>query len=246
MDIRCVVCGEPYEAWGINHGDMMAWETDLFRAGAGCPCCLGVKNEDYVPDSLADFENGDEDPIDRIFAREDFECGKVAAWAPPANEVLHECDGCGVKLCRILAAEVYDGYSREKVYDWVIEPRTQASISYYRSHRFSILEPSDYIEGGDEEWNWHPWDDDRSACPYCAKRCDECDEVIVATVPELEPGDPCLPGASFLPPGDYTGNICVHCYDGYCSECQYKYNECQCETEEKEDDLEDSTEEGSD
>jgi len=34
-DIRCVVCGEPWEAYGVNHGDMLPWEAKLFRAGAG-------------------------------------------------------------------------------------------------------------------------------------------------------------------------------------------------------------------
>ncbi len=40
-DLICVKCGEPWNAYGVNHGDMKAWETDLFKKGAGCPCCKG-------------------------------------------------------------------------------------------------------------------------------------------------------------------------------------------------------------
>lgn len=75
-DITCRVCGEPWEAYGIRHGEMTPEEADKFLKGLGCPCCKGKKpdrkDEDDQGDrdfeteflhSLVDTENTDEDPI---------------------------------------------------------------------------------------------------------------------------------------------------------------------------------------
>ena len=38
-DILCRRCGEPWDAYGVTHGDMTALEARRFRAGKGCPVC---------------------------------------------------------------------------------------------------------------------------------------------------------------------------------------------------------------
>jgi len=38
-DVYCRVCGEPWDAFGLFHGDMTDEERDIFLAGLGCPCC---------------------------------------------------------------------------------------------------------------------------------------------------------------------------------------------------------------
>lgn len=38
-DILCRMCGEPWEAYGVRHGDMEPAEARRFLAGEGCPCC---------------------------------------------------------------------------------------------------------------------------------------------------------------------------------------------------------------
>jgi uncharacterized protein YbaR (Trm112 family) len=48
MDILCVKCGEPWDAYGVNHGDMIAWEADMLRRGIGCPACKGVKKRNLT------------------------------------------------------------------------------------------------------------------------------------------------------------------------------------------------------
>jgi len=43
-DINCVVCGEPYETYYVNH-DMTVSERNRLLSGKGCECCKGVKPE---------------------------------------------------------------------------------------------------------------------------------------------------------------------------------------------------------
>ena len=38
-DLVCNVCSEPWDSWGIRHGDMTADERKKFLQGKGCPCC---------------------------------------------------------------------------------------------------------------------------------------------------------------------------------------------------------------
>lgn len=50
-DIYCKICNEPWDVWGLAHGDVKAWEADMIRKGIGCPCCLQNEKErspDYI------------------------------------------------------------------------------------------------------------------------------------------------------------------------------------------------------
>ena len=38
-DLICNLCGEPWDTWGTNHGDMTALEVKKFLKGKGCPIC---------------------------------------------------------------------------------------------------------------------------------------------------------------------------------------------------------------
>lgn len=38
-DLICNVCSEPWDAWGVNHGDMTKREKKRFYQGKGCPSC---------------------------------------------------------------------------------------------------------------------------------------------------------------------------------------------------------------
>ncbi len=43
-DITCAKCGEPWDAYGVRHGDMDDEEAERFLNGEGCPCCgFGTK-----------------------------------------------------------------------------------------------------------------------------------------------------------------------------------------------------------
>jgi len=38
-DVYCAKCGEPWDAYGVLHGDMTKEEAKRFLNGEGCPCC---------------------------------------------------------------------------------------------------------------------------------------------------------------------------------------------------------------
>ena len=38
-DIVCSIGGEPWDAYGVRHGDMTPAEARKFLAGQGCPSC---------------------------------------------------------------------------------------------------------------------------------------------------------------------------------------------------------------
>ena len=40
-DTHCLVCSEPWDIYGLAHGDVKAWEADCIRRGFGCPACKG-------------------------------------------------------------------------------------------------------------------------------------------------------------------------------------------------------------
>jgi len=59
MNIHCAICNEPWDDYGLSHGDVAAWEADMIRKGYGCPCCIqnGFNpTEEYVePKQLVVF-----------------------------------------------------------------------------------------------------------------------------------------------------------------------------------------------
>lgn len=45
-DVYCAKCGEPWDAYGVFHGDMTEEEAKRFLNGEGCPCCnFGKKKQ---------------------------------------------------------------------------------------------------------------------------------------------------------------------------------------------------------
>ena len=44
VDVYCQVCNEPWDSYGVGHGDMEDWEREKFYGGQGCPACrFGTK-----------------------------------------------------------------------------------------------------------------------------------------------------------------------------------------------------------
>ena len=80
MDLRCVICGEPWDAYGVRHGDMLSWESALFLKGVGCPYCKGKRPEHLTDVDQLDFlrdrllinpdEDGDLDLVARLTSGE--------------------------------------------------------------------------------------------------------------------------------------------------------------------------------
>lgn len=66
-DIKCRMCGEPWDYYGLKHGDVELDEGERILNGEGCPCCSFGKDKgkcgnhdiEYVG-SLMDNSEGDE------------------------------------------------------------------------------------------------------------------------------------------------------------------------------------------
>jgi hypothetical protein len=44
QDVYCAVCDEPWDRYGVTHGDMTSAEAAAFYQGEGCPAChFGTK-----------------------------------------------------------------------------------------------------------------------------------------------------------------------------------------------------------
>ncbi len=219
MDISCAVCLEPWDSYGITHGDMLPWERDLFRKGAGCPCCKGETPDGVDPDDAAEehirdawLRGGTDDPDAYTLG---FELGVSdetptrPAWEPPPPRIMWTCTGCGVSAgidqndpCQELA--------------WIGGERVHG---YYGSmvpygNRYNDESPEDEppYKLGDDGY-----------CPGCATMCDygECEAVILYRDP---PGDVYDAGHGFQDPlaGYFSSRmVCTDCYETIpmCCEC---------------------------
>lgn len=204
MDIKCVVCGEPWDAWGVRHGDMRAWEADLFDKGAGCPCCKGDAEQPFDPTSIEDFDNGDDDPMKRINAWEN--AGKVE-WEEPPPYVIKTCHGCGVKL--VWSNErPYEGRHKPTGREWLEwDGGERVHYRYGTAYRYGDL-PGGEEPGSDQflDIGQHPY------CPGCAEDCRRCGVVSIFKRLELELGKPYGGGTSFFYE-PLQMSVCVDCFE---------------------------------
>jgi hypothetical protein len=205
MDIKCVVCGEPWDVFL----DMEEWEKKLFRAGAGCPCCEGVEPaEPWHPESFSDISNGDGDPIDRLHAYQDR--ANRPKWEPPLDEILWTCAGCGVNV-------VKRGTTGELEYDLPLKAK---GAQWYHSHPYSrgIEDLSEPV---------HVFKPDQPVCEFCYNTCDHCGRPVCSL---LDYGDCyedgwCAMGVE----GNYRNVYCIGCIEQQCAECGGFYDDGSCD-----------------
>lgn len=213
-DVKCAVCGEPWDTWELNHGDVKAWEYDLFKKGAGCPSCEGVapKQEEVGEDdtlldhlrSLLDHE--DPHAFDLVNDPE----AERPKWEEPEEPLVKHwtCKGCGVSAAISLDAG-YDGSKLSKDEIWLIwfggekVHYSNGSGPYSYSKLFApeaaTVEPEHKL--GDDPY-----------CPGCADWCAECHKTILTG--HAAPDDPYEPGYSFPHPDNaFLGSVCMDCYE---------------------------------
>lgn len=155
MDIKCVICGEPWDAYGVSHGDMKKWEAALFKLGAGCPRCEGVEPEtSWHPETIMDIENGDEDPVIRLNLYEDR--STRPKWAPPEPKLLYKCDACGCQIMEDLAGEDPEA---------CVFPRGGQLHKLMKLERISDTDLRNPFKLGKNE--------EFTVCPVCIEHCDE-------------------------------------------------------------------------
>ena len=164
MDLSCAVCGEPWDAYGVRHGDMLKWESELFLKGAGCPCCEGDEPEGQTEDERLDIlrdrllinpdEDGDLDLFSRI-GDGVMDPGRPK-WERPEDEVLWECCDCGVK---------------RKVDTDCGTPYFEHKRAMYRHRAWLPLTTRPHP---DED----PLEVDGTRCSNCVAHCDRCGDAV--------------------------------------------------------------------
>ncbi|MDX1421566.1 MAG: hypothetical protein R3322_00410 [Kiloniellales bacterium] len=199
-DMLCVVCNEPWDAYGARHGDMAKWEYELFRKGAGCPCCEGDRPEGLDESEAAEaalrqqiFEPTDDDEVAHG-AMDALQGMKRPKWQRPEDPWLWRCDGCETGVRRDLDdQETYSEGANERY----VDP--------------CETEPPFLFEG-------------KKYCGGCMRVCRRCDDEIFASSQSATGtvlyGDTYDPGASFLPDDCYLTEdlLCINCFEDWQSE----------------------------
>jgi len=237
MDIYCIKCGEPWDAWGARNGDMAPWEYNLFRKGAGCPCCQGEDNG-FMPERLEHVEFGDEDPAIRINQMEDKLDGLLPKWERPENPVFWTCEGCGVQVIGNL------DYPKDS--DDYLEyhlPSNAPGHKWYNSHPYHRgtpeKEPAHVFKHEERHWIWVESERSKGAiqsyeaieigqpvCEFCLSHCHECGEPVCSL---LEHSDCYDPGwCSTVEGYGYEDVFCIGCVESMCSDCNRMPDECEC------------------
>lgn len=231
-DIRCVVCGEPWDAYGVSHGDMYAWEADLFRKGAGCPCCKGERPEEPPKfESVFDFENGDEDEMQRIAAHESANSPNPPKWEEPEAVILWVCDACGVQVVRDTSEEYYNGRKKEGAEVLYRIPVGARCAEWYSSHPFGVR------GNNPDETPAHTFNNGKEVCEYCLDHCKKCGKAVSKT---LETDDAYDEGWCGTPEGYYPDVFCIDCVETLCDECGCFESDCTCHETKNEDEDEES------
>ena len=221
-DLTCVVCGEPWDAWGVRHGDMLRWEASLFLKGAGCPACTGKspfpKNgpledlaglqhpeEAFLRDRI--LINPDEDGSHELLARVDRDGSNDSrpAWEYPAVEPLWSCACCNVQV----ASDPESDYPDGKV-DGVVGGDLQwiggDAVHYWMGFAYAYGAGPGHDSPESES---HATIDEAEYCPGCVELCSSCQQVWLFTQSDMT-SDPHDTGAS-LPTSDGR-SVCITCF----------------------------------
>lgn len=237
-DINCAVCGEPFNQWGLNHGDMKAWETDLFKKGAGCPCCLGIVPAGSslgatILEHVQSVFSRAEDPHSFELAntadfREDND--PLPKWEEPKEPLKKywSCARCEVSAAVSLAAP-YDGKNLSKDPIW---------LEWFGGEKLHYKNGGGpYTYGDVARGDGPPLEAPFTVnglphCPGCAKACGECGGHIFASNEDLD--DVYDPGYGHLHPSDMGESVCTMCFEKLDAE-QEEFAELEEEEESDED-----------
>jgi hypothetical protein len=185
-DIICRVCGEPWDSYGVHHGDMTRWQAKLLLRGAGCACCEGISPyADRTPtERLAVADSPD--PEDVLVEQHARSLGRavmeVPEWEQPDPELLWVCKGCGVEVVQdpetdFPAGNLDENSNGELAWSGGQRWHYQGGISYSYGEAYGDSLPSvrpDILVGTD------------CYCPGCVKACPDCGEAFIAGHSRLE------------------------------------------------------------
>lgn len=219
-DLICPVCSEPWDAWGLHHGDMMAWEARLFKAGAGCPSCEGISPEGDtdaeadarqlagVESMASNWDDPDSFPavLDTFAEAAGAPRPKRKPWAAPNPKVLWKCEGCEVETIEALQLSLCEPNAPDQAFAW----RGGKRVHYVRGAGFTYGEFSAHEDPQREPFFTI---DGKPYCPGCAQVCDGAGCVAsIFQRSELQ-GDAYDAGSSFMLEGEYHDAYCLECYE---------------------------------
>ena len=152
MDIKCIKCGEPWDVYGLNHGDVAAWEADSIKQGIGCPACLGEKKNEL---SIMEHMDNETSLEGNIIIESNKSYGPETDYV----EICH-CEECGEKYSIDVNKIYYSG--KEKI--------IYGDLGFYCLNESSDIES--YIK---LESDWARIDG-KLMCQTCFNKYQECDE----------------------------------------------------------------------
>jgi len=214
-DITCMVCGEPWDAYGARHGDMAPWEYGLFRQGAGCPACEGETPEGADEGATIEhairgqiFTPTDDDDLINNFAAI-AEGAERPNWVRPSDPVVWSCAGCDAHVVRDLDTNELE---------W-----RKLGVGLY-----NLPAGVDADDAPDAA----PYTvDGKGYCGCCATTCDECSAHVFTSSTSCNGsvlyGDTYDAGSSFPSPHSHHETVCVDCLEATpsCAECGEYYRD---------------------
>lgn len=206
-DINCAKCGEPWDYWGMLHGDMSWWEAELFKKGSGCPCCKGEGGDNIEKHLRSVIDNSDDpDSFEQLYS-----VNSPPFWEEPEPKVSWECSGCGIKAI-IPNDTPLDG---DQLADYELEWSGGNRVFYkYGTGPYSYDEVAT-----DSDASIYLEREGKKYCSGCATECYECGEVVLIGSHQ----DDC---DSYVHPHDVYSTVCYDC-------CVNLYNEEEEEEEEE-------------
>lgn len=187
-DLFCNICCEPWDSYGVSHGDMQKWEADLFKKGAGCPSCEGVRP--HVIEAIDSAEKhlrsiifgGTDDP--HSFALVNNPDAPLPKWERPADKVVRKCESCGDKAVIKQDAEDDELYWDGISYNCLFNPGIEWTDAINAPDAFTL--------------------NGKFYCPSCVANCADCGELTFQD--EL-----------YLPDGKYRKDdaVCEDCLSKY-------------------------------
>ncbi|HIK62248.1 MAG TPA: hypothetical protein EYF98_16345 [Planctomycetes bacterium] len=226
-DLTCVVCGEPWDAWGVRHGDMLRWHASLFLKGAGCPSCEGVSPyPKHGPmENLAGLEhpeeaflrdriliNPDRDGSHELLVRveQDGSNDNRPPWVIPQLLPLWQCSGCSVRVVYDFESDYPDGQV-----DGVVNNNLMWSggdMTHYGGFRSYTYGEHHSHEGPTTESHGVVANEDY--CPGCVELCPDCTQTWIFTRSDMVE-DVYDEGGSFLIDGDTNRarSVCLACLE---------------------------------
>ena len=162
MDIHCAKCGEPWDSYGVHHGDLTPAESRRFLRGEGCPSCNFGTTCTQCGGSGKERDAGS-----RCYCRGEYYI--FARVLDYDNDNQARCFRGKFDLMATIGKSISDRYILQ--YDWVPNVKTISDAERAKAVLMRVCEPMKECRDG---WFYEV----KLACPFCdvtkAMPCTTC------------------------------------------------------------------------